>query len=136
MDYSGSVSSAKGWEVVGKKEKKKTEERPSGKTISKQTLPQGVFSLMSIQFTQGKIQGQERKEVLQEVQKRVKSEALRAIKPVLTAFWKLNKRPSWDERKGNPDEKAQSRERSIGSVGMVGVGTPINLHVMGITAGV
>ena len=41
---------------------------------------------MSIQFTQGKLEGQERKEALQEVQKLVKSAALTAIKPVLTAF--------------------------------------------------
>ena len=41
---------------------------------------------MSIEFRQGKLQGQERTEVLQEVQKPVKSTALVAIKPVITAF--------------------------------------------------
>ncbi len=41
---------------------------------------------MSIRFSQGKLQGEERKSVLQEVQKQAKAAALAAIKPVLRAF--------------------------------------------------
>src|SRR5438874_9144058 len=41
---------------------------------------------MSIHFSQGKLQGEERKSILQEVQTQAKAAALRAIKPVLSAF--------------------------------------------------
>lgn len=41
---------------------------------------------MSLRFSQGKLQGAERKSVLQEVQKQAKAAALVAIKPVLTTF--------------------------------------------------
>lgn len=61
---------------------------------------------MSIQFTQGKLQGQERKEVLQEVQKRVKSAALRATKPVLTAFLKAEQEAKLGRAKGEPRRKS------------------------------
>jgi len=41
---------------------------------------------MSIHFSQGKLPGEERKSILQEVQTQAKAAALRAIKPVLSAF--------------------------------------------------
>src|SRR5438270_4534878 len=41
---------------------------------------------MSIHFAQGKLQGVERTSILQEVQTQAKAAALRAIKPVLSAF--------------------------------------------------
>lgn len=41
---------------------------------------------MSIHFSQGKLQGEERKSILQEVQTQAKAAALRTIKPVLSAF--------------------------------------------------
>src|SRR5260221_2718216 len=41
---------------------------------------------MSIHFSQGKLQGEERKSILQEVQTQAKAAALRAIKPVLSGF--------------------------------------------------
>ena len=41
---------------------------------------------MSIPFSQGKLQGEERKSILQQVQTQAKAAALRAIKPVLSAF--------------------------------------------------
>lgn len=41
---------------------------------------------MSIHFAQGKLQEEERKPILQEVQTRAKAAALRAIRPLLSAF--------------------------------------------------
>src|SRR5260370_26307180 len=41
---------------------------------------------MSIRFSQGKVQGEERKEILQAVQKQAKVAACAAIKPILEAF--------------------------------------------------
>lgn len=47
--------------------------------------PQGVFSHMSIPFSPGKLQGEERKKVLQAVQKQAKVAACAAVKLVLEA---------------------------------------------------
>jgi hypothetical protein len=41
---------------------------------------------MSIQFLSGKLQGEERKTIVQRVQKELKEAAMGAIKPLLTAF--------------------------------------------------
>jgi hypothetical protein len=41
---------------------------------------------MSLQFLPGKLQGQERKEIIQAVQKHLKEAAIRAIRPLLTEF--------------------------------------------------
>src|SRR5258708_38434404 len=41
---------------------------------------------MSIQFLSGKLQGEERKTIIQRVQKELKEAAMGAIKPLLTAF--------------------------------------------------
>ena len=41
---------------------------------------------MSIQFLSGKLQGQERKEIIQAVQKQLKEAAIGAIRPLLTEF--------------------------------------------------
>ena len=41
---------------------------------------------MSLRFSQGKLQGEERKSILQEVQTQAKAAALEAIRPVLSAF--------------------------------------------------
>jgi len=59
---------------------------------------------MSVHFTQGKLQGQERAEVLQEVQQQVKIAALAAIKRFSRHSCKPNSRPNWDERKARRDE--------------------------------
>src|SRR5205823_11239432 len=48
--------------------------------------PQGVFSRMRRHFAPGKLQGEQRKTVIQAVQKQAKAAALSASKPVLTAF--------------------------------------------------
>src|SRR5947209_18025293 len=55
---------------------------------------------MSIHFTQGKLQGQERTEVLKEVQQQVKMAALAAIKPVLTAFLQAEQQAKLGREKG------------------------------------
>ncbi len=55
---------------------------------------------MSIHFSQGKLQGQERITIIQEVQKQAKAAALLAIKPIITAFWRLSSTPNWDGKRG------------------------------------
>src|ERR1051326_1077224 len=108
-----SVSLAKGGEKVGRKGQKKTEEHPSGKVpLLTQEVPQGGFSLMSIQFRQGKLQGQERTQVLQEVQKPVKRAALVAIKPVITAFLETEQEAKLGRAKGEP-RPVSSQPREI-----------------------
>src|SRR6185437_7192199 len=64
------------------------------------------------QFTQGKLQGQERKEVLQEVQKLVKSAAVRGIKPGLTAFLEAEQEAKLGRAKAEP-RKVSSQPREI-----------------------
>jgi hypothetical protein len=41
---------------------------------------------MSIQFLPGKLQGEERKTIIQSVQKQLKEAALEAVRPLLTQF--------------------------------------------------
>ncbi len=41
---------------------------------------------MSLSFSQGKLQGEERKNIIQAVQKQAKDAALEAIRPVLMEF--------------------------------------------------
>ena len=41
---------------------------------------------MSIRFVQGKLKGEERQSIIQEIQRQAKEAALRAVKPVFTAF--------------------------------------------------
>ena len=67
---------------------------------------------MSIQFRQGKLQGQERTQVLQEVQKQVKSAALVAIKPVITAFLETEQEAKLGRAKGEP-RRVSSQPREI-----------------------
>jgi hypothetical protein len=49
-------------------------------------LPQGVLHHMGLLFSPGKLQGQERKKVLQVVQEQAKAAACTTIKPILEAF--------------------------------------------------
>jgi putative transposase len=67
---------------------------------------------MSIHFTQGKLQGQERREVLQEVQQQVKMAALAAIKPVLTAFLQAEQQAKLGREKGEA-RRVSSQPREI-----------------------
>jgi hypothetical protein len=66
---------------------------------------------MSIRFSQGKLQGAERKNVLQEVQKQAKAAALMAIQPVLTTFLEEEVTAKLGRQKGEPRwVSAQARE--------------------------
>lgn len=57
---------------------------------------------MSIHFSQGKLQGEERKTVIQAVQRQAKAAALRAIKPVLTVFLEEEQTAKLGRAKGEP----------------------------------
>jgi hypothetical protein len=70
------------------------------KTNSSQ--PQGGISTMSIHFSQGKLNGQERKEVIEEVQKRMREAALAAIKLILEAFLEAEVSAKLGREKGEP----------------------------------
>ena len=59
---------------------------------------------MSIHFTQGKLKGQERKAVIQEIQQQLQEAALAVISSLLTLFLEEELKPSWDARKANHDE--------------------------------
>jgi hypothetical protein len=66
---------------------------------------------MSLRFTQGKLQGQERSEVIQEVQKQAKAAAIAAIKPVITAFLEAEQTAKLGREKGQSRRvSAQPRE--------------------------
>ncbi len=55
---------------------------------------------MSRQFTQGKLQGQERSSVIQQVQKQAKAAAIAAIKPLITAFLEAEQTAKLGREKG------------------------------------
>jgi putative transposase len=57
---------------------------------------------MSIHFSQGKLNGQERKEVIEEVQKRMREAALAAIKLILEAFLEAEVSAKLGREKGEP----------------------------------
>ena len=67
---------------------------------------------MSRHVTQGKRQGQERREVLQEVQQQVKLAALTAIKPIVTAFLQAEQQAKLGREKGEA-RRVSSQPREI-----------------------
>jgi putative transposase len=67
---------------------------------------------MSISFSQGKLQGDERKSIIQVVQKQAKAAALEAIRPVLREFLEAEVRAKLGRAKGTP-RQASSTERPI-----------------------
>ena len=67
---------------------------------------------MSIHFSQGKLQGQERTSILQEVQKQAKATALTAIKPIITAFLEAEQQTKLGREKGEP-RRGSSQTREI-----------------------
>jgi hypothetical protein len=67
---------------------------------------------MSRHFSQGKLQGQERTQVLHEVQQQVKLSAIAAIKPVITAFLEAEQRVKLGREKGEP-RRVSSQPREI-----------------------
>src|SRR5260370_835101 len=66
------------------------------------STPQGVDSIMSISFSQGKLQADERKTILQTVQKQAKAAALNAIRPVLKGFLEAEVTAKLGRAKGVP----------------------------------
>src|SRR5260370_39985825 len=67
---------------------------------------------MSIQFSQGKLQSQERKTILQEVQHQMQREALEAIRGVATGGLAAEVTAKLGREKGQPRE-AKSQARAI-----------------------
>jgi putative transposase len=67
---------------------------------------------MSRRFSQGKLQGQERSSVIQEVQKQAKSAAVAAIKPVITAFLEAEQTAKLGREKGEA-RRVSSQPREI-----------------------
>jgi hypothetical protein len=65
-------------------------------------LPQGGFSMMSIQFSSGKLQGKERKEIIQAVHKQLQEAALGAIRALLTEFCEAELTAKLGRGKGIP----------------------------------
>jgi hypothetical protein len=90
---------------------------------------------MSIPFSQGKLQADERKTILQVVQKHMKAAALEAIRPVLRDFLEAEVTVKLGRAKGAP-RQVSSTERSIDWQGAhCGCRDAISLPAMGITAG-
>jgi len=72
---------------IGKKKKNAAEDPGSGKGgKNDSSQPPGGFSSMSRRFSQGKLKGEERQSIIQEIQRQAKAAALAALKPVFTAF--------------------------------------------------
>jgi hypothetical protein len=74
--------------------------------------PQGVFSHMSIPFLQGKLQGEERKKVLQAVQEQAKVAACAAVKLALEAFLEAEVSVKLGREKGEA-RRMNGQERPI-----------------------
>ena len=67
---------------------------------------------MSIHFSQGKLQSQERTSVIQEVQQQMKAAALDAIKPLLSLFLEAEQQAKLGREKGEP-RRVSSQPREI-----------------------
>src|SRR5438270_9350159 len=67
---------------------------------------------MSIPFSQGKLQADERKTIIQAVQKQAKAAALQAIRPVLKGFLEAEVTVKLGREKGAP-RQVSSTERPI-----------------------
>lgn len=67
---------------------------------------------MSIHFSQGKLQGQERIDIIQEVQKQAKAAALAAIKPLMTVFLEAEQQAKLGREKGEL-RRVSSQPREI-----------------------
>src|SRR5439155_27110339 len=95
------------WLRVGKKKegrsKKRAEELRSGIVGEKQSAqPPGGLCTMSIQFAQGKLKGQERKAVIQEIQQQLQEAALAVISSLLTHFLEEELTAKLGREKGEP----------------------------------
>jgi hypothetical protein len=67
---------------------------------------------MSIHFSQGKLQSQERSSIIQEVQKQVKGAVLSTIKPLITPFLEAEQQAKLGREKGEP-RRVSSQPREI-----------------------
>ena len=67
---------------------------------------------MSIHFSPGKLEGKERKEVIEEVQERMQAAALAAIKPVLEGFLEAEVSAKLGREKGEP-RRVSTQARNI-----------------------
>ena len=67
---------------------------------------------MSISFSQGKLQADERKSIIQVVQKQAKAAALNAIRPVLMGFLEAEVTAKLGRTKGEP-RQVSSAQRAI-----------------------
>ena len=85
---------------------------------------------MSITFSQGKLQADERQTILQTVQKQAKAAALQAIRPVLKGFLEAEVTAKLGRAKGVAGQI--SSVQLIGSAHRVDVAMPVNLLVMDI----
>ena len=66
---------------------------------------------MSIQFLPGKLEGEERKEIIQEVQKQVQEAVIEAIRPRLPAFCEEEQKAKLGREKRSPRPvSGQARE--------------------------
>ena len=57
-----------------------------GKTTS---IPQGVFSVMSIAFSDQKLRGEQRREIIQAVQKQMQAEVIEAVRRVTAQYLEM-----------------------------------------------
>jgi hypothetical protein len=76
------------------------------------SLPQGGFNTMSIQFSQGKLQDQEQKTILQQVQCHMQKAAQEAVRGVVTEVVEAEVTAKLGREKGEP-RQTQSQERAI-----------------------
>src|SRR6267378_807762 len=76
------------------------------------SLPQGGFNTMSIQFSQGKLQDQEQKTILQQVQCHMQKAAQEAVRGVATEVVEAEVTAKLGREKGQP-RQAKSQERAI-----------------------
>src|SRR5260370_37116069 len=95
--------------VAKKEEKGVGREAPCGK-VKKTQVSQGVFSPMSIQFTQGKLQEEEPKTILQQVQCHMQQVAQEAVREEVTAVVEAEVTPKQGREQGRP---RQSQEHAI-----------------------
>ena len=92
------------------------------------------ISTMSIQFVAGKLKGEERKAIIQAVQKHMQEAVLGAIRPLLTEFCEEELTVKLGGGNGSLGGWADKPARLIGSVESVAVGMRITSREMGIIA--
>ncbi len=87
---------------------------------------------MSIQCMAGKLKGEERKAVIQGVQRQLQEAVLGAIKPLLTEFCEAELTVKLGRGNESHDGSADKPVRLSGSAGIVGAGMRTTSREMGI----